>query len=137
MNGRSNRLKGLLGAASILVVGIAIGVATDRIVVVWGEGGHVGEVRIGTAIEHHAVLDELKDRLSLSPDQDARIRAIVDASQASVDTAWSAVREHLEQATDRTIARIEVELDEDQRELLRIWVEERQGELSRVDSIPR
>ena len=39
MNGRSNRLKGLLGAASILVVGIAIGVATDRIVVVGGRKG--------------------------------------------------------------------------------------------------
>ena len=83
---------------------------------------------------YEKVLDELNHRLSLTPDQDARVRAIVMASQSAVDTAWSAVREHLEQATARTIAQIEAELDEDQRELLRAWVVERHGELPAVDS---
>jgi hypothetical protein len=136
MSYSTSLVRGLVGAVSILVIGFVIGVATDRVVFVHGgSGGHAGEIRIGSAAKHHAVLAELNERLRLTPEQDARVREIVEASQFAVDTAWSAVREHLERATGRMIAQMEAELDEDQRELLRVWVVERHGELPAVDSI--
>ena len=73
MSYSTNLVRGLVGAVSILVVGFVIGVATDRVVFVHGgSGGHAGEIRIGSAAEHHAVLDELNERLRLTPEQDAR-----------------------------------------------------------------
>lgn len=135
MNQAMPAIRGLVGAASILVVGIVIGIASTRMV--HNSAGGVGHVvvSIGSGAAQYAVLQEITDRLSLTPDQVTRIQVIISSSQGSVDTAWSAVREHLEQATVRMIADIEAELDEDQRELLRAWVVERHGDLPGIDSI--
>ena len=129
-------MKGLIGALSILVVGIVLGIATDRVVIVWASGaGHQLPDRIGSPEQHQVVLAELTERLTLADDQVAGIHEIILSRQAAVDTAWTQIRRHLLQATSITIAEIEGTLGDDQAELLREWAVERHGELPAVDSI--
>jgi len=129
-------MNGVVGAVSILVIGIVIGIAADQIVVTRSSTTeHQLPERLGSAAQHEAVLEDLTERLSLTDDQLAGIHDIVAARQAAVDTAWTQIRRHLRQATAITIAEIEGVLDDDQAELLREWAVERHGELPAVDSI--
>ena len=128
-------MRGLVGAVSILVLGIVLGVATSHIVLVPGDRAeHQLPERLGSAAEHRAILEELTEHLSLTDDQVAGIHGIISSRQAAVDTAWTQIRRHLRQATAVTIAEIEGILDDDQAELLRAWAVERHGELPVVDS---
>jgi hypothetical protein len=128
-------MKGLVGAVSILVVGIVLGVATGHVFSVRASGAsHQLPDRIGSPAEHQVVMVELTERLSLTEDQVADIHDVIAARQAAVDTAWTQIRRHLQQATAVTIAEIEGLLDEDQAARLREWAVERHGELPAVDS---
>jgi len=132
----NNSMKGLLGAVSILVVGIVIGIATGHVVVDWAsDGGHRLPERLGSAAEHQVILVELTEHLNLTDDQVAGIHDIISSRQAAVDTAWTQIRRHLLQATAITISEIEGVLDEDQAELLREWAVERHGSLPAVDTV--
>lgn len=128
-------MRGLVGAVSILVVGIVIGIASSHLVILRGGGTeHRLPDRLGSAAEHQAILEELTDRLSLTEVQVAGIHDIITSRQAAVDTAWTQIRRHLLQATAVTISEIEGVLDDDQAELLRAWAVERHGELPAVDA---
>ena len=120
--------RALVGSASTLAIGIVIGISVDRVVVVHGHDGPraPGVVVIGPG-EANAAFHELTEHLDLNEDQAAEAQEIFSAHQASVDTAWTAVQDHLGLAIASVLRELESVLDSGQLARLHEWMAERHG----------
>ena len=120
---RPQRWRTAVAAASLLVLGAAVGVAADRVL-------HRGR---RTAVSIHQMSTqgrlELLDReLSLRPEQRERIEGILTQRQADVDRAWVNARAALRAAVDSVVTEIEATLDPAHRERYRVLVRQVHGE---------
>ena len=118
------RWRTAVAAASLLVLGAAIGVAADRSL-------HRGR---RTVISIHQMSTEgrleLLDReLALRPEQRERIASILARRQADVDRAWTDARAQLRTVIDSVVTEIESTLDPGtQRDRYRVLVRDVHGE---------
>jgi len=120
--------KGMLGAGSILVIGIVIGFSLDRVTIVHGHSGRLApNVVVIASGDPDAAFQELTAHLDLSEEQTTQAHEIFSAHQASVDTAWTAVQDHLGLAIASVMRDLEVLLDHDQLGRLHRWLADRHG----------
>ena len=128
MSDSKQSMRPLVGSASMLVIGIVIGVAIDRVTVVHGHGGaHAPRVVVIASGEPDAAFSELTEHLDLSEEQAGEAREIFSAHQASVDTAWTAVQDHLGLAIQSVMRELESVLEPGQLGRLHQWMAERHG----------
>ncbi len=96
MSDSKRSIRPVVGSASMLVIGIVIGLAVDRMAVIHG---HVGPHSPGVVVIGNGETDtpfrELAEHLDLTEEQAAEAHEIFLEHQASVDTAWTAVQDHL------------------------------------------
>ena len=135
MSDSKQSMRPLVGSASMLVIGIVIGLAVDRMAVIHG---HVGPHSPGVVVIGNGETDtpfrELAEHLDLTEEQAAEAHEIFLEHQASVDTAWTAVQDHLALAIANVMSELDSLLDVGQRGRLRQWVAERHGTLP-IDSV--
>ena len=117
-----------LGAISILVIGIVIGVFFDRTFLAHtGQAAaqHSPDVALDT--DHENFVEDLQHDLGLSREQAAQVHEILNSHQAAVDDAWSAVHSRLAAAIDSVHAEIAEILDSEQQLQLHEWLSARHG----------
>jgi hypothetical protein len=120
--------RGVVGAASILVIGIVIGVALDRVVIVHGHGASPARsVVVMSSGEPESAVQELTAHLDLNAEQTAQAHEIFSSHQASVDTAWTEVQDHLGLPIANVLRDLETMLDHEQLGRLHQWMLERHG----------
>jgi len=118
----------LLGAVSIFVIGVVVGVLFDRSVLHRADPSidfHSAESSLDAS--HENLLADLQDDLGLSSEQSSQVQAILNRHQAAVNDAWSAVHSRLEAAIDSVTAEISEVLDSEQRVQLHEWLLARHG----------
>ena len=121
-------IRALVGSTSTLVIGVVIGIAVDRVVVVHGHSSaHPSSVVVVASSGTDAAFRELAEHLDLSDEQALEAHEIFSAHQASVDTAWTAVQDHLGLAIASVMSELESLLDAGQRGRLHEWIAERHG----------
>jgi len=113
------RLRGLLGATALLVIGGIGGVAIDRALVRHGAGRGAEEMHADR--EHNSLLMTLRHELDLDDGQVESIRAILHHHQARVEHAWQSVRPVMLTAADSARHEIETVLRPDQIQPFRDW----------------
>jgi len=119
----------VLGAVSILAIGVVVGIWLDRVVLhPTALAADTSPAAVALDANHEGFLQGLRDELGLTEAQASQIRQIMSRNQTAVDDAWSAVHFRLEAAIDSVTAEIEVILDPEQREGLHEWLMERHGE---------
>lgn len=118
----------VLGAVSILAIGIVLGVLLDRVILNPSAlAADVPSVEAEVEATHDGFLRELREDLGLTEEQATRVHEIMSRHQAAVNDAWSAVHARLDAAIDSVTAEIEAVLDPSQREGLHEWLIERHG----------
>lgn len=128
MSDSKQSMRPVVGSASMLVIGIVIGVAIDRVTVLHGHGAtHAPRVVVIASSEPHGAFRELTEHLDLSEEQAAKAQDIFLAHQASVDTAWTEVQGHLGLAIQSVMQELESLLEPGQLGRLHQWMEERHG----------
>ncbi len=113
------RLRGLLGATALLVIGGIGGVVIDRALV--RHGGWRGAEEMHADREHNSLLMTLRHELDLDDGQVEAIRAILGHHQARVEHAWQSVRPVMLTAADSAGLEIETVLRPDQIQPFRDW----------------
>ncbi len=117
-----------LGAISIFVIGVVVGVLFDRVVIGHANGAmdlHTQQSAVDAS--HEGFMTDLRHDLGLSADQANRVHEILNRHQEAVSAAWLAVHARLEAAIDSVTSEIEQVLDADQREALHEWLMQRHG----------
>lgn len=128
MSERKHSMKALVGSTSTLVIGIVIGIAIDRAVVIHGHNSpHTPAVAVIASSGTDAAFRDLTEYLDLSDEQALGAHEIFSAHQASVDTAWTAVQDHLGLAIASVVSELESLLDAGQRGRLHEWMAEHHG----------
>ena len=120
------RLRGLLGATALLVIGAIGGVVIDRTLV--RHGGGWGAEEMHADREHNSLLMTLRHELDLDDAQLEAIRAIVDRHQARVDLAWESIRPVMTTAVDSVEHEMETVLRPDQIQRFRDWFQRHRAE---------
>ena len=118
----------VLGAVSILAIGVVLGVLVDR--VIFNPSALAADVPSASMTldaSHEGFLRGLRDDLGLTEEQASRVHEIMSRHQAAVNDAWSAVHARLDAAIDSVTAEIEAILDPGQRVGLHEWLMERHG----------
>ena len=119
----------VLGAISILALGVVLGVFLDRVVFHPSDlAANTSSAAMALDASHESFLQGLSADLGLTAEQAGQVREIMSRHQAAVNDAWSAVHSRLEAAIDSVTAEIEAILDPGQREGLHDWLVERHGE---------
>jgi len=128
MNNARHLIHAAIGAASILVIGIVLGVLLDR-VVFHRSASALDHPSAALALDasHEQFLQELHDDLGLTAKQASQVQEILSRHQGAVNDAWSAVHSLLEAAIDSVTEEIEAVLEPGQRERLHGWLLERHG----------
>ncbi len=128
MTDKRHILHALLGAFSILVMGVVAGVALDRVVLIprHAMSSPVGRP-LATPMDHEEVLAELVSELDLTDEQAGQVHGIFARHQPTVDRAWETARSALLAAIASATAEIDRILDADQRERMHEWLEVRHG----------
>lgn len=122
-------LHALLGALSILIMGVVAGVALDRVVLIPRHAMASSVARpLATPMDHEEVLAELGVELGLTDDQARQVHAIFARHQPTVDRAWETARAALLEAIAGATAEIDLVLNADQRERMHEWLELRHGD---------
>ena len=116
-----------LGMASLVVIGVVLGVTLDRTVPLPGHAAARPTEALDPAAEHRAAMRDLVVELQLSDAQKARVEEIFSRHQASVHEAWQIARDRLSTAVDSATVEIAGILDPAQLERFHEWVEERHG----------
>ena len=130
MSDAKQSIRPLVGSASMLLIGVVIGIAIDRVTVIHGHGGaHSPGVVVVASAEPDAAFSELAEHLDLSEQQAAQAQEIFSAHQASVDTAWTEVQDHLGLAIQSVMQELESVLEPGQLGRLHQWIAERHGAL--------
>jgi len=129
MSNAKHLIHAAIGAASILVIGIVLGVLLDR-VVLHRSASAIDYPSAALALDasHEQFLQELHDDLGLTAKQASQVQEILSRHQGAVNEAWSAVHSLLEAAIDSVTQEIEAVLEPGQRERLRAWLLEQHGE---------
>jgi Spy/CpxP family protein refolding chaperone len=112
------KARAVLGAASLVVLGMVLGVAIDR---------HLLPNRSHTsaaAALHEMTMASAEERLDLTSDQRRQIDSIIAARHNSLRHAWQAVHSHLGAAVDSVHREIEAILTPAQRSEFREWLRE-------------
>ncbi len=123
------RLRGLLGATALLVIGGIAGVAIDRALVRGLGGGRgVGGAEAHADRAHDHLLATLRHELDLDNAQVEAIRAILDRHQARVEHAWESVRPVMLTAADSAGQEIETVLRPAQIQPFRDWFRRHRAE---------
>ena len=117
------RLRGLLGATALLVIGGILGVAIDRTVL-----RRHGGVAVTAGGDHDHLVATLRHELDLDDAQLEAIRAIVDRHQARVDLAWESIRPVMTTAVDSVEHEMETVLRPDQIQRFRDWFQRHRAE---------
>jgi len=110
------RLRGLLGALSLLVVGGLVGMVGHRLVL-----GHEGSPTVSGITAHEAAISAFAEALELSDEQLAAVEAILSRHQAVVTDAWGTLHERLQASADSAHGEIEELLTEEQRAMFDGW----------------
>jgi hypothetical protein len=117
-----------LGAISIFVIGVVVGVLIDRVVTRHSTVAmelHAQQSAVDAG--HEGFLADLQNDLGLSADQASQVHEILNRHQEAVSDAWLAVHSRLEAAIDSVTSEIEQVLDADQRTALHEWLMQRHG----------
>ena len=118
----------VLGAVSILAIGVVLGVLLDRVILHRVDPAvHSPTGAMALAASHGDFLRELQTDLGLTEEQAGRVQGVLTRHQAAVNDAWTAVHSRLDAAIDSVTAEIEVLLDPEQRAGLHAWLMERHG----------
>jgi hypothetical protein len=118
-----------IGAASILVIGVVLGVLLDRVVLhPTASASDYPSADVALDARHEDFLRELRADLGLTAKQAGQVHEILSRHQGAVNEAWSAVHSLLEAAIDSVTEEIEAVLKPGQRERLHAWLLERHGE---------
>ena len=118
----------MLGAVSILAIGIVLGVLVDRVILNPSAlAADVPSAESELDATHEGFLRGLQEDLGLTEVQASRVHEIMSRHQAAVNDAWSTVHARLAAAIDSVTAEIEAVLDPGQRAGLHEWLVERHG----------
>lgn len=118
-----------IGAASILAIGVVVGVALDRVVLLHGDSAPHGAIPTDTLDAGHSdLLRELGTELGMTDAQASQVHEILTRHQEAVDEAWAAVHSRLASAIDSVTAEIEAILEPEQRDRLFEWLRERHAQ---------
>lgn len=126
----SGKAKAWVGALSLLLIGLVLGVALDRHVLLRGTGGHVptvhGNQAAGTPASvaaelHEAMMASLAERLDLDAEQRRQIDSIMGARHDLLRQTWNALHVQLGAAVDTVHRDIEAILSPEQRRAFREW----------------
>jgi Spy/CpxP family protein refolding chaperone len=111
------KARGVLGAVSLVVLGMVLGVAIDRHLL---NEPHAS----AAAALHEMTMSSAEERLDLTSDQRRQIDSIIAARRNSLRHAWQAVHSHLGAAVDSVHREIEAVLTPAQRSEFREWLRE-------------
>lgn len=112
------RARGVLGAVSLVVLGMVVGVALDRHLL--PNEPHAS----AAAALHEMTMSSAEERLDLTPDQRRQIDSIIAARHNSLLDVWQAVHSHLGAAIDSLHQEIEAILTPAQRREFHEWLRE-------------
>ncbi len=115
---QSMRVRGVIGGFSLVIVGVALGVAADRIIL----AHHAPETNIPAGDDHAAVV-AFRHVLELDDDQLAEIHRILIRNQASVDEAWQSLRVGMSEGIANAHDEIRALLTEEQLGLFEDWLD--------------
>jgi hypothetical protein len=109
------------GAASLLLVaGVALGIVVDRLALL-----------PAPADASAVTVESLAERIDLSSEEAARLRALLDSLHADVMAAAGEGSEALRAATETAHERIEGSLDPEVRQDFRAWLQEHREHMMR------
>lgn len=117
-DGRSSawRLRGVIGALSLIVLGWILGMATDRVVL-------AREPAADPTAAHGDAIASFREELGLTPDETARLHEVLIRHQREVDATWSRLRAHLLEQIELAHDDIRALLTPEQRERFERWLE--------------
>jgi Spy/CpxP family protein refolding chaperone len=116
-----------LGMASLVVIGIVVGVTLDRTVLMPGHAVARPAATLDPAAEHRSATQDLIEHLDLNAAQVDRVEEVFSRHQAAVHDAWQTARDRLNAVVDSATVEIAEVLDSAQIERFHDWVEERHG----------
>jgi hypothetical protein len=111
------RLRGVLGALSLLVVGALIGLVGHHFVL-----GDEGPQPVADADAHRAAIPVFAQALGLDDDQVTSVEAILSRHQTVVTEAWAALHARLQTSADSAHGEIEALLSAEQRDKFAEWM---------------
>ena len=114
--GAPSRMRALLAALSLLVLGAVIGIAADRHL--HAPRGHANPA----AAIHEMTMSSLDEHIDLTDEQRRQIDDIVAARRHSLRNAWQLVHTQLGAAADTVHQEIEAILTPEQRTAFREWL---------------
>ena len=118
----------LLGAVSILAIGIVAGILLDRAILhPTALSAHTETAAIAINATHEGFFNEMRADLGLTEQQAAQVREIFNKHQQAVNDAWAAVHAMLNAAIDSVTTEIEAVLDPEQRAELHEWLVGKHG----------
>jgi hypothetical protein len=117
-------VRGAIGAVSLLVLGVLLGVVTDRVWLAHGHGDTIVTITHApdSGPDHLAML-AFQDVLDLEADQIAAIHEILMRHQVRVDQAWESIRLHMSDGVEAAHAEIRALLTEEQQALFESWLD--------------
>lgn len=118
----------LLGAISILAIGIVAGVLLDRAILHPSAlSAHTESAAVALDATHDNFFHEMRADLALNEQQARQVQEIFTRHQAAVNEAWSEVHTRLDAAIDSVTTEIEAILDSEQRADLHQWLVDKHG----------
>jgi hypothetical protein len=106
-----------IGAAALIGLGFALGVATDR----WWLA-HEAPAPTETQAEMRTrLLDDMQETVGLTQEQVTAVHEILSRHQGTVTRAWNDLQPRLTAALDSAFTEIYAVLDDDQIDLFRHW----------------
>jgi hypothetical protein len=121
MKPQTSRIRIVIAAVSLLVLGAVIGISAERL------HGRAAPTVFSPPSPREA-LDALDRAANLRPEQRERIDSILSAHQLEIDAAWRDARTHVERTVNGVITEIEAVLDPAQVAPFRALVERIHGQ---------
>jgi hypothetical protein len=118
INGRAWRLRGAIGAGSLVVIGFLGGLVTDRLIVAHHEPAEIGM----PSESHEAAIEAFRSVLHLRDDQMADIHRILQRHQIRVDEAWGSLRGEIQEGVEAAHMEILTLLTDEQRDRFQEWM---------------
>lgn len=132
INAGAWRLRGAIGAGSLVVIGFLGGLVTDRIIV-----AHHGPAEIAMPAEsHEAAIEAFRSVLHLSDEQMADIHRILQRHQVRVDAAWGSLRGEIQEGVEAAHVEILSLLDAEQRERFQEWMAKHASHAGPDEAVP-
>jgi hypothetical protein len=116
------QVRGAIGALSLVVFGVLLGIGADRLWLAHGHGTTVVTVSDATGPDHAAMM-AFHDVLKLDDEQTQAIHEILMRSQERVDRAWRSIRAEIGDGVNGAHEEIRLVLTEEQKELFEAWLD--------------